>query len=326
MKRLIYYMVFVSVLLSACAETITEVVDPYSAGDCIGKIELGAIPGSLSILVETEGEWRLETEQEWLRTDTKGRTGNGAFTIYYDSNESDVMTLKKSRVGKLAIRLAGSMKVDTLVFVQQGFYPVEADFHVVEDKDILLEYDLTQTAEITLLCCSSEGTGDVRSWIESQNADVVILDGEVTGAVEGLNVRGCNYAGLTCEEEYNAFRNLIQQTYNAGPDAGEDWIFAGQMYHLSAMQFGYETTPEWYPKTKEANEFLADRYAWQNNLYDCVWMHQRDYVTTFTDAEGRSYTADYIYASSAAFSKVTSVQLLDVEGLSHKAVKLTLKY
>lgn len=326
MKRFIYHMVLVCVLFNACTETITEVVDPYSSGDCIGKIELGALAGSLSISVETEGEWRLETEQEWLRTDTKGRSGNGAFTVYYDSNESDVMTLKEGRVGKLAIRLAGSMKIDTLVFVQQGFYPVEADFKVVEDKDILLEYNVNQTADIVLLCCSSEGTCDIQSWIESQNADVVILDGEVTGEVEGLNVRGCNYAGLTCEEEYNAFRNLIQQTYNAGPNAGDDWIYAGQMYHLSAMQFGYDATPEWYPTTKEAEEFQSDRYAWQNNLYDCVWMHQRDYVTTYTDADGRSYTADYVYASSSAFSKVTSVQLLDVDGLSHKVIKLTLKY
>ena len=85
MKRFIYHMVLVCVLFSACTETITEVVDPYSSGDCIGKIELGALAGSLSISLETEGEWRLETEQDWLRTDTKGRSGNGAFTVYYVS-------------------------------------------------------------------------------------------------------------------------------------------------------------------------------------------------------------------------------------------------
>lgn len=325
MKRFIYYMVLVYGLVSACTETV-EVVDPYSSGECIGKIELGALAGSLSISVETAGDWRLETEQDWLRTDTDGRSGNGAFTVYYDSNESDIMTLKNGRVGKLMIRLAGSMRIDTLVFVQQGFYPVEADFNVAVNEDITLEYNVTQTEDITLLCCSSEGKGDVQAWIESQNADIVVLDGEVSGAVEGLNVRGCNYARMTQEEEYDAFRNMIQQTYNSGPDAGDDWIYAGQMYHLSAMQFGYETTPDWYPTTKEAAEFSSDRYAWQNNLYDCVWMHQRDYVTTYTDAEGRSYNADYVYASSSAFSKVTSVQLLDVDGLSHKAIKLTLKY
>lgn len=324
MKNLIY-MALLAVLLGACTETI-ETVDPYSAGDCIGKIELEALAGSLSISVETEGDWRLETEQDWLKTDIKGRNGNGAFTVYYESNESDVMTLRSGRVGKIAIRLAGSMKTDTLVFVQRGFYPVEADFNVVADDDITLEYNMNQPSDVILLCCSSEGTGDVQSWIESQNADIVVLDGQVTGAVEGLNVMGCNYSGLTQEEEYDAFRNMIQQTYNSDPFAGDDWIYAGQMYHLSAMQFGYDETPDWYPTTKEAEEFRSDRYAWQNNLYDCVWMYQRNYVTTYTDADGRSYNADYVYASSSAFSKVTSVQLLDVNGLSHKAIKLTLKY
>lgn len=324
MKKYIY-MVLLSALMCACTKHV-EIIDPYSSGSCIGKIELGAAAGSMSVSVETSGDWRVETADEWLTIDTKGRTGNGAFTVYYESNESDVMTRKSGRVGKISIRHAESKKIHTLVFVQQGFYPVAADAEVVNDPAIVLEYKNDVKSEVTLICCSSEGEGDAQAWLSAQDADIVVLDGNVTGEIDGLNVRGCNYAGMTADEEYDAFRALISQTYNSSPDAGDDWVFAGQMYHLSAMQAGYDSTPSWYPATKEAMEFRADLYAWQNNLYDCVWMYKRDYVSTYTDADGRSYCADYVYVASSVFAKVTSVELLDVDGLSHKAIRITLKY
>ena len=97
MKKYIY-MVLLRALLCACTKNV-EIIDPYSPGSCIGKIELGAAAGSMSVSVETSGDWRVETADEWLTIDTKGRTGNGAFTVYYESNESDVMTLKSGRVG-----------------------------------------------------------------------------------------------------------------------------------------------------------------------------------------------------------------------------------
>ena len=324
MKKYIY-MVLLGVLMCACTKNV-EIIDPYSPGSCIGKIELGAEAGSLSVSVETNGDWRVETEDEWLTIDTKGRTGDGAFTVYFETNESDVMALKPGRVGKVAIRHAESRKVHTLVFVQQGFYQVESDVEVVSDPAIVLEYKVDVRKDVTLLCCSSEGDGDVMAWLASQDADIVVLDGAVTGEVKGLNVRGCNYQDKTLEEEFDAFRSLIQSTYNSGPDAGDDWIFAGQMYHLSAMQTGYDATPSWYPSTTDSEEFRSDLYAWQNNLYDCLWMYKRNYVATYEDENGRSYAADYVYVSSSVFAKVTSVDLLDVSGLSHKVIKITLKY
>ena len=324
MKKYIY-MVFLSALICACTKTI-EIIDPYSPGTCIGMMELQATSGKVSVAVETAGDWRLETEQDWLKFDTKGRSGNGSFTVYYESNESDVMTTRSGRIGKVAIRLADSLRTDTLVIIQQGMYPVEADFNVVDDPAIVLEYDLGEKSDVTLLCCSSEGEGDVQALLDAHQADIVILDGEVSGEVEGLNVRGCDYAGMTIEEKYLAFKNLVELNYNSGLDAGDDWIFAGQMYHFSVMQYGYESTPTWYPVEKDAVEFKADMYAWQNNLYDCVWMYQRNYVETYVDADGRSYSADYVYASSSAFAKITSVELLDVKSLSHKVIKITLKH
>lgn len=325
MKKFIY-MVFAAALVLACTKNI-EIVDPYSAGACIGKIDLGAESGSLSVSVETKGDWRLESDQEWLKTDVDGRTGNGAFTVYYQANESDVNVLRQTRVAKLAIRLENSMKTDTLVFIQQGFNHGDIDCKVVEDPEITLEYKAREFSQFTLLCCSSEDGEDASAWIEGQNVDIVVMNGVVSDYdVPGFEVVGCDFKGMSVRDEYEEFRRVVESTYNSGLQAGENWIYAGRMYHLSVMQTGYAGTPAWYPVHSDNERFNSDRYAWSNHLYDCVWMKERDYVQTYTDAEGRSYCADYVYVTASVFKKIISVELLDVENLSHKAIKITLRY
>ena len=324
MKKYIY-MVLAGALLCACTKNI-EIIDPYSAGACIGKIDLGVETGSMSIAVETEGDWRLESDQEWLKTDVGGRTGNGAFTVYYESNASDVTGLREMRVAKLTIRLENSMKTDTLIFVQQGFNHCDIDYKVVDDPKITLEYKTRKFSQFTVLCCSSEGNGNISAWIDGQNADIVVLDGVVSGHVEGFEVVGCNFKGMSLREEYDEFRRLVESTYNSGIKAGENWIYAGQMYHLSVMQTDCKNTPDWYPTQSGDECFRTDRYAWSNHLYDCVWMKERDFVQTYTDADGRSYCADYVYVTPSVLKNIISVEVLDVEKLSHKAIKITLKY
>jgi hypothetical protein len=203
---------------------------------------------------------------------------------------------------------------------------VEPVHKVVADPDLVLEYILPQEQLVTVLCCSGEGTADVDAFIAQQNPDITVKDGEVTGEVEGLNVVGCNFAGMSEDEEFEAFRAMVNSTFNAGPDAGDNWIFAGQMYHLSSMMIGYADTPKWYPQSTTDTRFRSDIFAWQNNLYDCVWMYNQKYVKTYTNSNEESYTADYVYVSPAVFSKVEAVELLDVEGMSHKPIKVTLKY
>ena len=324
MKKILF-MVVMSALVCACTKNI-EIVNPYSSGVCVGEILLGATPGKVSVSVETEGAWRLETDQTWLRTDVNGRIGDGAFTVYYESNQSDVHDIRKSRVAKVAILIEETMKADTLVFIQRGLMPVIPSYNVQEDPALTIEYRIEDQQDVVLVCCSSEGEGDVQAWLETQNADIVVLDGVAEGKVDGLNVVGCNFEGLTADQEYDEFRNTIENTYNSGPYAGDDWIYAGQMYHLSAMQTDYKNTPEWYPQTITDPRVRSDIYAWQNNLYDCVWMYTQDYVTTWTDAEGNSFASDYVYASVSVFSKITSVELIEVPGLDHKAIKIALKY
>ena len=324
MKKLLY-IILIGLLAASCSKTVV-INDPYSPGVCVGEIILGSTEGSMSVSVEADGPWRLECDQDWLRTDVTSRNGDAAFTVYYNSNVSDISDLREARTAKIAILLENSLKADTLVLVQRGLYRVEPAHKVVADPDLVLEYILPQEQLVTLLCCSSEGTADVDAFIAQQNADITIKDGEVTGEVEGLNVVGCNFAGMSEDEEFEAFRAMVNSTFNAGPDAGDNWIFAGQMYHLSSMMIGYADTPKWYPQSTTDTRFRSDILAWQNNLYDCVWMYNQKYVKTYTNSNEESYTADYVYVSPAVFSKVEAVELLDVEGMSHKPIKVTLKY
>ena len=324
MKKILF-MVVVSALVCACTKNV-EIVNPYSSGVCVGEILLGATPGKVSVSVETKGTWRVESDQAWLNIDVNGRIGDGAFTVYYESNQSDVHDIRQSRVAKVAIRIEETMKTDTLVFVQRGLMPVTPSYNVQKDSELTIEYRIEDQKDVVFVCCSSEGEGDVQAWLDSQKADIVVLDGNVDGIVEGLNVVGCNFVGMTSDQEYDEFRKKVENTYNSGPYAGDDWIYAGQMYHMSAMQTDYENTPEWYPQTITDSRVRSDIYAWQNNLYDCAWMYTQDYITTWTDAEGNSFSADYVYASVSVFSKITSVELIEVPGLDHKAIKIALKY
>lgn len=348
MKK-IFNVVIMCALLCACTKNL-EIVDPYSSGVCVGEILLGSISGKVSVAVETEGNWRIESDQPWLKTDVSGRTGDGAFTVYYESNQSDVHVIRQARVAKLAIRIEDKEKTDTLVFVQRGLMPVKSTYKVQNDPALTLEYHLPQEQTLTLLCCSNDDAASVDALIEQHNPDVTVtgekilfkegkglVNDEGIGVItdqesledvksDAIRVAGCNYKGMTEEEKYDAFRSLINRTYNAGPDAGDNWIYAGQMYHLSSMMMGYEATPEWYPDSTSNEKFFADIFAWQNNLYDCVWMYSQDYVATYTDPELGAYSADYVYVSPSVFSRIESVELLDIEGLSHKPIKVTFKY
>lgn len=340
MKKLLY-IIFIGLLAASCSKTVV-INDPYSPGVCVGEIILGTTEGAISISVETEGVWRLECDQNWLHTDVNGRNGDAAFTIYYNSNLSDISSLKEARTAKIAILLENTLKADTLVIVQRGMYSVKPSYDVKKDPALTLEYNLQQERALTLLCCSSEGSADVDAFIAQHDPDITVKDGDIVfkegiGVVDNdgvgvvsdkgsLKVVGCNFEGLTEEEEYHTFRTLINSTFNAGPDAGDNWIYAGQMYHKSSMMIGYRNTPDWYPASTGDSSFRTDIYAWQNNLYDCVWMYSQDYVETYTNADQQSYSADYVYVSPSVFANVESVELLEVEGLSHKPIKVTFKY
>ena len=295
--------------------------------------EVGASEGSLSILVETSGTWRLDCSEPWLSFDVRGGSGNQAFTVFYGSNVPDILNLKSARTAKIAISLDDAKVSDTLLFVQRGFLGGASAGTVKPDSRIKLEFDSAAITESRFICCSSDGLDDdtaLRAWVASKGADAFVLDGKAEGSLPGssIGIAGRNFAGMTADEEYLAFKAAVDSTVNSTFNAGTMWILAGQMYHYSSMQTSYGTTPSWYPKDAKGAEFRSDRYAWQNNLYDAAWMAKRDYVSTWTDAEGHSYSADYVYVSSAVLGSVSSIELVNapVAGMTHKAIILDLKY
>ena len=303
----------------------------FSAGSCIALAEVGAEQGSLSVSVETSGIWRLGCSEDWLSFDVEGGNGNQAFTIFFDSNEPDILNLKQARTARIAISLDSDMVSDTLILVQRGFLGGSPGYKVSSDKRISLEFDSKAITEACFVCSSSDGLDDsaaLRDWIASKGADAFVLDGVAEGSLPGgLSIAGCNFKGMGPEEEYAAFKAAVNASINSSYEGSTRWIVAGQMYHYSSMQTGYPATPAWYPSDARGDDFLPDRFAWQNNLYDCAWMASHDFVITFTDDQGHAYSADYVYVSSAVLGMISSFELVDapVAGMTHKAFVIRFK-
>lgn len=317
------------VLLCGCFRTVY--VDPFSPGVNIAGVPVGAQQGSLSVLVNTQGTWRVSCNEPWISLDVNGGEGRAAFTASYASNESDITVRREARTARIIVGLDSKMVSDTITIVQQGFISGGIAVQVYDDPDISVEFDSRALREASVLCCSLEGveSADYESAVSwaAEQAVVRVIDGRVYGGLDGIGIAGCDFAGMDAAEELLAFRELIGNTLNSAGDTFGKWIVCGQTYHLSMMQTGYPSAPSWYPEDARAAIFDADRFAWQNNLYDILWMKLQDYTVTYTDSENRSYQADYMYVSSTLLSDVLDVELLSpVYGMSHKPVKITLKY
>lgn len=308
----------------------TEVIPAFQPGNAVAVCRVGASGGEVSVLVETQGQWRLRSADPWITTDVPGGIGNGAFTFRYGSNQSDILNLRPGRIGRIAICLEGTGKADTLLVAQRGFLTPETSVAVTEDPALKLEFESPSSVEVKLIVASSEGASSaaVADWVQDYGATISVLDGVVSGGVDGLNVLGCNFEGQSPDQELSSFHDAVLSSVGSALISGNDWIVCGQMYHYSAMQVGYQNTPSWYPSNASGDEFRADRYAWQNNLYDLLWMKTQGWVETYTDAEGHSWQADYVYVSAPVLDKVVSVDLLavPVAGMSHKPVSVVLKY
>ena len=308
----------------------TEVIPAFKPGSAVAVCQVGASGGVVSVLVETKGQWRLRSTDSWISTDVPGGNGRGAFTFRYASNQSDILNLKPGRVGRIAICLEESGVADTLLVAQRGFLSPEADMPVTVDPALKLEFETPSSTSVRMLVAASEGASAdaVETWAHSYGADILVLDGTVFGEVGGLNVLGCNFEGQSLEEKADSFREAVRASVGSALLYGNDWVVCGPLYHYSAMQVGYPQTPSWYPADASGEAFAGDRYAWQNNLYDLLWMKTQGWVETYTDAEGHSWQADYVYVSAPVLDKVVSVDLLavPVAGMSHKPVSVVLKY
>ena len=322
------------------------------AGKNIGEIYVTAAPGSRSVLVSLDDLWRVRSCEDWISTDVNGRDGEGAFTFRYGSNESDFFNSNPVRRGAIVIQSLKTMTADTLYVRQQGL-PDGKEYQSVP-KDSYIEFLEDSFKSVSVLYANVQGADEAAAgaWIASVGAVIncIVWDDSlsvsrsdsaemdsvekltapeaIVASTEGLNlaVSDFGYVPDNAAGYYESMRSLLNGSYDK-PGAGDLWLVGGSFYYLSVMEAGYPSTPSWYPEDPSADAFAADRYAQSANLTDCVWMTVRDFTPTWS-AGGQSWRADYLYASSGAWTTVTSVKLLDsgLAGASHKAVLVNLKY
>ena len=337
MKKFIYLMIFAVAAIS-CGKSGLDM----ESGNILGEIEVSASAGAITVSVETAGRWIVNEADNasWISFDVEGGVGNGAFTVSYQANLSSVVDAKSSRKARIVVTSEDYAKSDTLNIIQMGFYSDIRPSQVKPSPEIVLEYVTPETKTMTVVYCSAEGVTDqdaLAQWAEQ--FDVVACgNGFIKPAAQSGNlytvctVDGVNFVSADLGQsyadgrEYEEFRQLIEQTYNA-QNSPSKWVIGGQLYHYSMMQAAYTSAPLWYPFDIDEAVFDSDRYAWNNNLYDCLWMSERNYVTTWTSSEGKSYMADYVYVSRDVLATITGVQKLDkVHGMAHNPIKVTLKY
>ena len=336
MKKFIYLMI-IAVAAVSCGKSGLDI----KSGNVLGEIEVAASAGRITVSVETVGRWIVyeADNASWISFDVDGGVGNGAFTASYQANLSSVVDAKSSRKARIVVTSEDYSKSDTLNIIQMGFYSDVLPSQVKPSPEIVLEYVTPETKTMTVVYCSAEGVTDrdaFAAWAEQ--FDVVacgngFVKPEVPsgGLYTVCNVDDINFVStdlgqsFASGKEYEDFCKIIEQTYNA-PDSPSKWVLGGQLYHYSMMQTSYASAPSWYPYDIDEKVFDSDRYAWNNNLYDCLWMSERDFVVTWTSGD-KSYMADYVYVSRDVLATISGVQKLDkVLGMEHNPVKITLKY
>lgn len=343
MRKFIIYILMTSAVLQSCGKSELGI----TSGNVVDEIFVSADAGSLSVSVETTGRWLVyeADNADWIKFDVKGGLGKGAFTMSWQSNMSNIVDMKESRKAKVVITSEDHAKSDTLNLVQQGFNSIHQPTQTQEYKDIVLEFEEVQSKTVKVVYCSAEGVEDMKALSEwagqydvvacgssflkpalTSDSDVVVYD-----AYDGICLVSADFSEIydadSTRIEFERFRELIDVTYNAENSCAK-WIIGGQFYHLSMMQTAYDETPQWYPEDVGHEMFASDLYAWNNNLYDCLWMKERRFVSTWTSADdSRSYMADYVYVSRDVLATICSVRMLEpVLGMRHNPIEITLMY
>lgn len=338
MRKYIYTLIIAAAAAVSCDKAELEI----ASGAVVGEVEVTAAPGRLSVSVETVGRWIVYEADgaPWVSLDVKGGVGFGAFTVSYESNMSSVVDVRAARKARIVVTSEDHAKSDTLNIIQQGFSSDIAASVTNPSQEIVLEYVEAPATEMTVVYCSLEGITSMQefsAWMEPY--DVVACGNrfikpeveEQPGQYAVCTVDKVNFVSADLSEaysegaEYEVFKKIIDETYNAY-DSPSMWVLGGQFYHYSMMQTAYPSTPSWYPADVEDPAFDSDRYAWNNNLYDCLWMSGRDFITTWSSAD-RSYMADYVYVSRDVLASVKDVKKLDkVHGMTHNPILITIKY
>lgn len=337
MRKFIYIFI-IAVIALACTESALEIESGY----VVGEVNVTAASGRLTVSVETVGRWIVyeADDADWVSFDIQGGVGNGAFTVSYESNMSSVVDLKLARKAKIVVTSEDYAKSDTLNIIQQGFHSNIESAETNPSPEIVLEYIEAPATELSVVYCSAEGVTDfgaLAAWAESFDVvacgnaflkpqDAELIDKYAVCTVDRVSFVSADLLQSSLDgNELEVFKSIVDATYNAY-NSPSMWVIGGQFYHYSMMQTAYPSTPSWYPTEIEDPAFDADRYAWNNNLYDCLWMTERNYITTWTSNE-MSYMADYVYVSRDVLASVKDVKLLDkVYGMTHNPILITIKY
>lgn len=357
----------VSAVLAVCLCSCNETGLSEKAGKCVGEVYVTASPGSKTVLVDLKGCWKVIPQQDWLSTDVEGRDGLGAFTFSYASNESDLVDANPTRVGSIVIRSLTTGVSDTLYVRQQGTPDGKEYASAAQNSYVEFVSDPLTRLEVLYANFEGAGQeSEVRSYISSCSADVLAFEWTAEGisalAAEfgerlyangrvailaretlrvsssacstapesvSVDIEGVNFQIAAFDREADAYTqlvNLLESGYNR-PGSSSKWLIGGSFYYLSAMEAGYPDTPQWYPATSDNPAFSADRYAISNNLTDCVWMTSRRFNPTFS-GDGRSWRADYLYASLSVWNSAVCVRVLPavVSGATHSAIEMIIKY
>ena len=331
------YIFFIAAAALSCTKSALDI----ESGAVVGEVDVTAAAGSLIVSVETVGRWIVYEADgaDWVSLDVPGGVGFGAFTITYESNMSSVIEVRPARKARIVVTSEDYAKSDTLNLIQQGFDSDIVSSAISPSPEIVFEYIEAPTKEFSIVYCSAEGVTDLAAlsaWAESY--DVVacgngFLKPEASEqndlysvcTVDIVNFVSSDLYSVPQEEKYEVFKSIVDATYNAY-NSPSMWVLGGQLYHLSMMQTQYPSTPSWYPADIEDPLFDSDRYAWNNNLYDCLWMSERKFVTTWTSGE-ESYMADYVYVSRDVLASIKGVRMLDkVHGMTHNPIMITIKY
>ena len=360
MKKSILYscLTVFLLLLVSCRQQGLE----YASGKNLGQVYLSPEGGKLSVLVSLNSLWRVATDADWIRLDGNGGNGQSAFTLYYEANKSDIITSKPLRKAEIIIQRIEEQVADTLSVLQQGA-PDGTDYgSVVQDnylEFLIPELKTRKVLYVNLLGAKADRT---KKWMEtggydwiaaydpdqiiSADNDHVIRDGafifstsedhpkktssgesSLTVQVDGWNMVVADFRpDDDAGRQYGRIKDLLDSGYNR-PLSGDLWIVGGSLYYLSVMEAGYPNTPGWYPKDPADIRFDADRYAWECNLYDSVYLTHKTFNISYSSGE-KAWRADYAYVSASAWNHLAAVETIPMEdaGLQHVPCILTIKY
>lgn len=179
--------VLILALAALSAVSCTSGKDDAKPGRKVGEVYVTAQSGAKTVLVSLEGLWRVVPQENWMSTDVNGREGEGAFTVYYGSNESDFVQTNATRRGAIVLRSLKTMVSDTLYIIQQG--TPDGTEYASAPQDSYVEFVDTPLTRVEALYANIQGCTDIQEVSGMVNASsaqlfFLIWEDELAAAFE----------------------------------------------------------------------------------------------------------------------------------------------